>query len=89
MSKKLTDSSPMPYGKHRGLKMEDVPADYLLWLYKNDKTNEEVREYIEENLDVLNKEAKDNVKLKDSKKVEKKIPDCCPIPFKNKDNESF
>ncbi len=29
---KLTDDSPMPFGKHRGEKMADVPASYLLWL---------------------------------------------------------
>ena len=26
----------MPFGKHKGLKMEDVPVDYLHWLYSTD-----------------------------------------------------
>ena len=26
----------MPFGKHKGLKMEEVPADYLQWLAKTD-----------------------------------------------------
>lgn len=30
--KKLEDSDPMPFGEHKGKKMEDVPAQYLDWL---------------------------------------------------------
>lgn len=56
---KLTDESPMPFGKHKGDKMVNVPASYLMWLYDNNKCNAEVREYIKENLDVLQKEIKD------------------------------
>jgi len=26
----------MPFGKHRGIKMEDVPVDYLNWLSTTD-----------------------------------------------------
>lgn len=29
----------MPFGKHKGTPMEDVPASYPLWLYDNNKTN--------------------------------------------------
>lgn len=29
---KLTDSSPFPFGKHKGRKMKEVPAAYLDWL---------------------------------------------------------
>ena len=49
----LTDDAPMPYGAHKGTKMANVPADYLIWLYDNGKTSEQVRQYIEENKDVL------------------------------------
>ena len=56
---KLTDESPMPFGKYKGDKMANVPASYLMWLYDNNKCNAEVREYIKENLDVLRKEIKD------------------------------
>lgn len=55
---KLTDSDLMPYGKHKGKKMIDVPADYLIWCHDNDKCSPTVRAYIEDNLEVLNKEAK-------------------------------
>lgn len=57
---KLTDESLMPFGKHKGEKMEDVPATYLMWLYENDKCNQPVREYIEDNMDVLEKEVREN-----------------------------
>lgn len=76
----------MPYGRHKGTRLGNVPAKDLLWLYENNRTNNGVREYIEENLDFLNKEAGENVKLKEDKsKNEKIIPDCTPIPFKNLD----
>lgn len=29
----LTDNSPMPFGKYKGTKLENVPASYLIWLY--------------------------------------------------------
>jgi uncharacterized protein (DUF3820 family) len=49
----MTDSSIMPYGKHKGSQMADVPSGYLLFLYENNMCNGEVRFYIEENLDVI------------------------------------
>ncbi|MFK2681118.1 putative quorum-sensing-regulated virulence factor [Bacteroides fragilis] len=62
----LTDESPMPFGKHKGEKMANVPASYLLWIYDEwtlpsprfGFVHKEVKEYIEENLDVLKKEVK-------------------------------
>jgi len=29
---KFTDSTPMPFGKYKGTKLANVPADYLIWL---------------------------------------------------------
>ena len=52
----LTDKSIMPFGKHKGVAMANVPAQYLIWLYENDKCNSEVKEYIEDNMDILKKE---------------------------------
>lgn len=49
----LTDETPMPYGAYKGTKMANVPADYLMWLYDNEKANTPVKEYIEENRDIL------------------------------------
>jgi uncharacterized protein (DUF3820 family) len=46
----------MPWGKHQGTKMANVPAKYLIWLYENQKCDNQVRKYIEENIDVLKQE---------------------------------
>ena len=53
MNTTLTDDSPMPWGKYKGEKMINVPASYLLWCYDNNKCSGPVREYIEDNHDVL------------------------------------
>lgn len=65
---KLTDESLMPFGKHKGEKMANVPASYLLWLYDEYTMpnprfgfiHRDVLAYIEENLDVLKEEMKRN-----------------------------
>lgn len=54
----LTDSDLMPTGKHKGEKMEDIPAKYLLYIYENDMCNARVRKYIEDNLDVIKQQIK-------------------------------
>lgn len=59
----LTDNSLMPYGTHKGKRMEDVPAKYLLWLYDNDKCSKDVKAYIEDCMDVLEKEVKEEEKF--------------------------
>lgn len=52
----LLDTSPMPFGKFKGDKMENVPATYLLWLYNNNKCFGLVKDYIIDNLQVLEQE---------------------------------
>lgn len=63
MSKEpLKDDSPMPIGKHKGIKMEDVPASYLCWLWNNgmkSNLNCPVAKYIRDNLNVLKFEHSD------------------------------
>lgn len=55
---KIHDYSPMPFGRYLGKAMIDVPAKYLLWLFDNGGCDHAgVREYINENLAVLKKEA--------------------------------
>lgn len=56
---KISDQSAMPFGKHKGEKMEDVPASYLLFLWNKGSMTSEVKEYIKENLQALQKEAPD------------------------------
>lgn len=55
-----TDETLMPWGIYKGNKMANIPADYLIWLYDNNKCDKYVRSYIEENLDVLRVEVKQN-----------------------------
>lgn len=52
----MTDKDPMPFGKYRGVPMEDVPAKYLDWLIDQPwigKWNDVVA-YIEDNRMELN-----------------------------------
>jgi uncharacterized protein (DUF3820 family) len=56
----LTDYDRMPFGKYKNEKMANVPAEYLIWLYDNDKCSGDVREYIIENMDVLKQEITNN-----------------------------
>lgn len=54
---KLKDNSPMPYGQYKGNPMSDVPGSYLLWLYDNGKAHRGVKEYVQDNIKLLEKEA--------------------------------
>jgi len=61
----LTDTDPMPWGKHRNVPMSDVPASYLFWLWsagamEHNKTDP-VADYIRRNLDELEKEHPDGI----------------------------
>jgi uncharacterized protein (DUF3820 family) len=54
----FTDSDVMPFGQHKGKKMANVPAPYLLYIYnKGWCYHEGVKKYITDNLDTLTKEA--------------------------------
>lgn len=67
----LIDLSPMPFGKHLGEPMEDVPAKYLFYLwnedywriYKEDKhtVRHLVARYIARNFSALEKEDTDTI----------------------------
>lgn len=59
----FTDNHPMPFGKHKGTLMANVPAQYLIWLWMNSTEhdrrngyNKGVLQYIEANLERLKKE---------------------------------
>ena len=49
----LNDKSPMPQGKFKGQPMENVPYWHLLWLENQPYCRKDVKQYIEENRDVL------------------------------------
>jgi len=52
----MDDNSLMPWGKYKGTSLVNVPASYLVWLFENDKCYGELKDYIEDNWDVLKKE---------------------------------
>lgn len=62
------DTDLMPYGKHVGTKLANVPASYLQWLWENtlsnsvihmSLTNKKLRQYYIDNKDVIEKELKE------------------------------
>lgn len=53
----FNDNSIMPFGKHRGKAMANIPAVYLLYLNGCENIDARVKKYIINNLDALNKEA--------------------------------
>lgn len=48
----------MPFGKYKGTKLANVPAEYLLWLHGNgiSPQHQSLKDYIEDNMDVLKQE---------------------------------
>lgn len=59
----MKDTDKIPFGKHKGEMIGNVPAHYLLWLHdelkiKCSKFAEPVRDYIIDNMDVLKQETK-------------------------------
>lgn len=58
----LKDSDPMPFGKYKGTRLELVPDDYLLFVWNHpkfsQKSNPALYEYIKENLDAIQQNAK-------------------------------
>lgn len=54
----MKDTDLMPFGKYKGEKLANVPASYLLWCYEHPWCRGELKKYIEENKQVLIKEAK-------------------------------
>lgn len=54
----LKDSDLMPQGKFKGQPMENVPYWHLLWLADQPFCRADVKQYVEENRDVLNEEYK-------------------------------
>lgn len=57
----LNDHSIMPFGKYKGVKMCNVPASYLHYIYYNfekNYNNRPVFDYITNNIDVIETEVK-------------------------------
>jgi len=58
MLPELTDQSLMPFGKHQGEKLANVPARYLLYIFENFTLHDNLKAYIKKNKDVLEAEVK-------------------------------
>jgi uncharacterized protein (DUF3820 family) len=61
---KLEDLDPMPYGKYKGVPMQDVPARYLHWLWTNglkDDPRSDVGDYIRRSVDALKQDYPDGI----------------------------
>ena len=56
----MNDESLMPFGKYKGVKMANVPAAYLIWLYENANIDNKLKTYIMDNMDVLKSEINKN-----------------------------
>jgi hypothetical protein len=59
VTKEWTDETIMPWGKHKGTSLEDVPSDYLLWVNNQEwiASWPELQAYIKKNIDQLREEA--------------------------------
>lgn len=54
----MTDTTLMPFGKHKGTALANIPASYLLYIYHEFDLGKYpgLVEYIEDNLDEINSE---------------------------------
>lgn len=68
---RLTDNSTMPYGKYKGQKMSNIPADYLLWLREHGKCSPLVAAYIDENIDRLKKQVSEAERMRENRRLMK------------------
>jgi len=50
---KATDETIMPFGAHKGKKLANVPANYLIWMYENKRLFPYLEEYVKDNWSVL------------------------------------
>ena len=55
-TEKLTDDSIIDFGEHKGQKMANVPAHYLLWMFDQPWCRNDIKVYVTENRDVLTAE---------------------------------
>lgn len=43
----------IPFGKHKGEKLKDVPTGYLVYLYDRKMVKGELKEWIEQNIPII------------------------------------
>ena len=49
----MTDNSIMPFGKHEGEQLKNVPDSYLKYIYDVGIARGELKEYITDNMDAI------------------------------------
>ena len=64
----MTDDTRMPHGIHKGTRMKDVPAAYLLRLSR-DVTSVGLTEYVVDNHELLKLEARRDGRLQYKKRM--------------------
>ena len=63
----MKDTDPMPWGKHKGKPIGEVPFDYLVRYYKKGWIKDEVLGYVENALKVINASEAQTKELKQNK----------------------
>lgn len=58
MEDKFTDDTLMPFGKHEGKRLGDVPKDYLIWLYNENGLRPKLKEYVKTSFNLEEKPIK-------------------------------
>jgi uncharacterized protein (DUF3820 family) len=61
MNEALTDEDLMPFGKHKGQRMADVPASYFVWLRQQNCQHAGVRSYIDNSWSAIKSECPDTI----------------------------
>jgi uncharacterized protein (DUF3820 family) len=62
--REMLDTDLMPFGKHKGIPVQDVPAAYLHYLWQNGMKDDKaspVADYIRRNLSALRQEYTDGI----------------------------
>ena len=67
----MTDNTRMTHGIHKGTRMKDVPAAYLLHLPKGVE-NEKLKKYVIDNQEVLKLEARRDGRMQYMKRIVKR-----------------
>lgn len=57
---KVTDQSLFPFGRHKGEKLVNVPASYLLYWYEKKALSKSFAEYVEQNKSKLEAQRANN-----------------------------
>lgn len=66
----MDDNSLMPFGQHKGVKLANVPASYLLWAADNlQRMDPNLLEYIRDNRALLEREKVDNYNRRTEREV--------------------